>query len=234
MSIINSIRSQFSPIHPEGYPFVGGFALVALILFVAVAAARLACRGGDALVRLFLPRSATGHAEARRHSGFAATARSAAWSKPCRRMNWRSASGRFIRISIFMSVFNCHVNRGGRARRGPHRADRLSQGRFRQRRSRQGQQSDEHNMFVIATPAPPPWRATIRWRRRGAVRTRRSGGSRRRGPAHRHDPLRLSRRSVSSRRACRRWSARGGPRPPAERVMAELRVTEPARAFSVG
>ena len=32
MSTINSIRSQFSPIHPEGYPFVGGFALVALIL----------------------------------------------------------------------------------------------------------------------------------------------------------------------------------------------------------
>ena len=33
MSVINSIRSQLSPIHPEGYPFVGGFALVSLILF---------------------------------------------------------------------------------------------------------------------------------------------------------------------------------------------------------
>ena len=33
MSIIHSIRSQLSPIHPEGYPFVGGFALVSLILF---------------------------------------------------------------------------------------------------------------------------------------------------------------------------------------------------------
>src|ERR1700728_4494663 len=32
MSIINSIRAQLSPIHPEGYPFVGGFALVSLIL----------------------------------------------------------------------------------------------------------------------------------------------------------------------------------------------------------
>ena len=33
MSIINSIRSQLAPIHPQGYPFIGGFALASLILF---------------------------------------------------------------------------------------------------------------------------------------------------------------------------------------------------------
>ncbi|MGJ4889207.1 phosphatidylserine decarboxylase [Bradyrhizobium sp. HKCCYLRH3099] len=33
MSISNSIRAQIPPIHPEGYPFIGGFALVSLILF---------------------------------------------------------------------------------------------------------------------------------------------------------------------------------------------------------
>ena len=33
MSIVNSIRSQFAPIHPEGYPFIGGFALASLVLF---------------------------------------------------------------------------------------------------------------------------------------------------------------------------------------------------------
>jgi len=33
MSIINSVRSQFAPIHPEGYPFIGGFALTSLMLF---------------------------------------------------------------------------------------------------------------------------------------------------------------------------------------------------------
>src|SRR3569833_651860 len=33
MSIVNSIRSQLSPIHPQGYPFIGGFALGSLILF---------------------------------------------------------------------------------------------------------------------------------------------------------------------------------------------------------
>lgn len=33
MSISNSIRAQIPPIHPEGYPFIGGFALGSLILF---------------------------------------------------------------------------------------------------------------------------------------------------------------------------------------------------------
>src|ERR1700753_1192584 len=33
MSLANSIRGQIPPIHPEGYPFIGGFALASLILF---------------------------------------------------------------------------------------------------------------------------------------------------------------------------------------------------------
>src|SRR6266513_2372876 len=33
MSIAHSIRAQIPPVHPEGYPFIGGFALVSLILF---------------------------------------------------------------------------------------------------------------------------------------------------------------------------------------------------------
>src|SRR3954452_23991768 len=34
MSIASSIRAQIPPIHPEGYPFIGGFALASLILFL--------------------------------------------------------------------------------------------------------------------------------------------------------------------------------------------------------
>ena len=33
MSIANSIRAQIPPIHKEGYPFIGGFALISLVLF---------------------------------------------------------------------------------------------------------------------------------------------------------------------------------------------------------
>lgn len=34
MSIIDSVRKQMAPIHPEGYLFIGIFALVSLVLFV--------------------------------------------------------------------------------------------------------------------------------------------------------------------------------------------------------
>ena len=33
MSVVNSIRAQLAPINPEGYPFIGAFALASLILF---------------------------------------------------------------------------------------------------------------------------------------------------------------------------------------------------------
>jgi phosphatidylserine decarboxylase len=33
MAVIKSIRDQLAPIHPEGYPFIGGFALATLILW---------------------------------------------------------------------------------------------------------------------------------------------------------------------------------------------------------
>jgi phosphatidylserine decarboxylase len=33
MSISTSIRSQFAPVHPEGYPFVAGFAIATAVLF---------------------------------------------------------------------------------------------------------------------------------------------------------------------------------------------------------
>ncbi len=34
MSVIDSIRKQIAPIHPEGYLFIGIFALASLVLFV--------------------------------------------------------------------------------------------------------------------------------------------------------------------------------------------------------
>jgi phosphatidylserine decarboxylase len=34
MSVVNSIRSQLAPVNPEGYMFIGIFALVSLVLFI--------------------------------------------------------------------------------------------------------------------------------------------------------------------------------------------------------
>ena len=66
MSIYDSIRSQFVPVTPEGYPFIGAFAFVSIILFWLWRAAGLARDTGDDLVCLFLPRSAACDAGARR------------------------------------------------------------------------------------------------------------------------------------------------------------------------
>jgi len=111
MSIANSIRAQIPPIHSEGYPFIGGFALASLILFwiwtplgwigtlltiwcalffrdpVRVTPVRegivvAPADGRISLVTQALPPAELGLGD-----------------KP------------LPRISIFMSVFDCHVNR---------------------------------------------------------------------------------------------------------------------------
>src|SRR3979490_3286623 len=117
MSITNSIRTQIPPIHPEGYPFIGGFALGSLVLFwiwwprgwigtlltvwctlffrdpVRVTPVRegivvAPADGRISMVTLVLPLAELGLGD-----------------RP------------LPRISIFMSVFNCHVNRSPAAGR---------------------------------------------------------------------------------------------------------------------
>jgi phosphatidylserine decarboxylase len=111
MSIANSIRAQIPPIHPEGYPFIGGFALASLILFwmwtplgwigtiltvwcalffrdpVRVTPVRegIVVAPADGRVSMIV------HAVPPAELGLG--------DKP------------LPRVSIFMSVFNCHVNR---------------------------------------------------------------------------------------------------------------------------
>jgi len=120
MSIANSIRAQIPPIHPEGYPFIGGFALASLILFwiwsplgwigtlltvwcalffrdpVRVTPVRegivvAPADGRISMISQVLPPAELGLGD-----------------KP------------LPRVSIFMSVFDCHINRsplGGRIER---------------------------------------------------------------------------------------------------------------------
>src|SRR3981081_3856212 len=117
MSITNSIRAQIPPLHHAGYPFSGGFALASLILFwiwtplgwigtlltvwcalffrdpVRVTPVRegivvAPADGRISMVTLVLPPAELGLGD-----------------RP------------LPRISIFMSVFNCHVNRSPAAGR---------------------------------------------------------------------------------------------------------------------
>ena len=149
MSIANSIRAQIPPVHPEGYPFIGGFALVSLILFwiwtplgwigalltvwcalffrdpVRVTPVRdgivvAPADGRVSMIAQVLPPAELGLGD-----------------RP------------LPRISIFMSVFNCHVNRSpvtGRIDRIAYRP-----GAFINAELDKASEDNERNSLVIST-----------------------------------------------------------------------------------
>jgi phosphatidylserine decarboxylase len=149
MSIANSIRGQIPPIHPEGYPFIGGFALASLILFwlwtplgwigtLLTIWCALFFRDpvrvtplGDGLVvapadgRILMVTHALPPAEL------------GLGDRP------------LPRVSIFMSVFNCHVNRSPAAGRVERIAYRP--GAFVNAELDKASEDNERNSLVIST-----------------------------------------------------------------------------------
>src|SRR6202012_3581056 len=111
MSIANSIRAQIPPIHPEGYPFIGGFALASLILFwlwtplgwIGTALTIWCALFFRDPVRVTPVREGIVVAPA---DGRIAQIVNAV-PPPELELGARALP----RVSIFMSVFNCHVNR---------------------------------------------------------------------------------------------------------------------------
>lgn len=151
MSILNSIRSQLSPIHPEGYPFIGAFALASLILFwlwtplgwlgtvltlwcayffrdpprVTPLSDRLVVSPADGRVSLV------------------------ANAVPPRELALGDQP--LPRVSIFMSVFDCHVNRAPVAGRIERIA--YTPGKFLNADLDKASEDNERNALVIATAA---------------------------------------------------------------------------------
>ena len=149
MSIANSIRSQFAPIHSEGYPFIGAFALASLILFwlwtplgwlgtvltlwcayffrdpprVTPLSDRLVVSPADG--RISLVANAVPPPEL------------ALGDKP------------LPRVSIFMSVFDCHVNRAPMSGRIERIA--YTPGKFLNADLDKASEDNERNALVIAT-----------------------------------------------------------------------------------
>src|SRR5579863_5938997 len=151
MSIINSIRSQLTPIHPEGYPFIGGFALASLILFwlwtplgwLATVATLWCAYFFRDPPRVTPAREGIVVAPA---DGRVSQLANAA-PPPELALGVRPLP----RISIFMSVFDCHVNRSpvaGRVERMVYRA-----GKFLSADLDKASEDNERNSFVIATAA---------------------------------------------------------------------------------
>ncbi|MCX7311556.1 MAG: phosphatidylserine decarboxylase [Hyphomicrobiales bacterium] len=150
MSVINSIRSQLSPIHPQGFPFIGVFAFLSLILFwvwsplgwIGTIATAWCVYFFRDPVRVTPVREGLVVAPADGRVSLVANA----VPPPELGLSDRPLP----RISIFMSVFDCHVNRSpvsGRVERMVYRA-----GKFLSADLDKASEDNERNAFIIAGP----------------------------------------------------------------------------------
>jgi phosphatidylserine decarboxylase len=149
MSFAASIRQQLTPIHPEGYPFIGGFALAALVLFWLWSPlgwigliATLWC------IYFFRdPPRVTPLREGIVVAPADGRVCQVVSVMPPRELDLGEAP--LPRISIFMSVFDCHINRSpvaGRIERIVYRA-----GKFISADLDKASEENERNAFVIVT-----------------------------------------------------------------------------------
>lgn len=150
MSIAASIRSQLVPIHHEGYPFIGIFALITLILFwlwqplgwVGIALTIWCALFFRDPVRVTPVRDGLLVAPA---DGRISQVTLAA---PPPELGMGDVA--LPRVSIFMSVFDCHINRsptGGRIDRVAYRA-----GAFLNADLDKASDDNERNSFIIIAP----------------------------------------------------------------------------------
>src|SRR5437763_3454513 len=149
MSIANSIRAQIPPVHPEGFPFIGGFALVSLILFWIGSPLGWTGTALTIWCALFFrdPERVTPVRE-----GLVVAPADGRVSRiinaiPPPELNLGDRS--MARVSIFMSVFDCHVNRSpmtGRIEKIVYKA-----GTFINADLDKASENNERNSFVIST-----------------------------------------------------------------------------------
>ena len=149
MSVVNSIRAQLTPIHPQGYPFIGGFALASLILFWLWSPLGWLGTVATLWCAYFFrdPPRVTPVRDGIVVAPADGRVSQIANAVPPRELE---LGGRPLpRISIFMSVFDCHVNRSpvaGRIERMIYRA-----GKFLSADLDKASEDNERNAFVIAT-----------------------------------------------------------------------------------
>jgi phosphatidylserine decarboxylase len=149
MSLAASIRQQLTPIHPEGYPFIGGFALATLVLFWLWPPL-----GGIGLIAtlwcIYFFRDPPRVTPVREGIVVApADGRVCQVVSVVPPRELELGEGPLPRISIFMSVFDCHINRSpvaGRIERIVYRA-----GKFISADLDKASEDNERNAFVIVT-----------------------------------------------------------------------------------
>ena len=149
MSIANSIRAQIPPIHPEGYPFIGGFALASLVLFWIWTPLGWIGTLLTVWCALFFrdPVRVTPVREGIVVSPADGRVSMIAQVLPPAELGLGDRP--LLRISVFMSVFNCHVNRSPVA----GKIDRIAYrpGAFINAELDKASEDNERNSLVIST-----------------------------------------------------------------------------------
>jgi len=153
MSIVNSIRSQLAPINPEGYPFIGAFALVSLVLFVLWPPLGWLGTVLTLWCAYFFrdPPRVTPIADGIVVSPADGRVSLVTNAVPPPQLGLGDKA--LPRVSIFMSVFDCHVNRSpvaGRIERIVYTA-----GKFLNADLDKASEDNERNTFLIASAAGP-------------------------------------------------------------------------------
>ena len=151
MSILNSIRAQVPPIHREGYPFIGGFALVSLIFFLIWPPLGWIGTILTVWCALFFrdPPRVTPLREGIVVAPADGRVSMIVQAVPPPELGLGNQP--LPRVSIFMSVFNCHVNRApvtGRVERIAYRP-----GKFINAELDKASEHNERNSLVISTPS---------------------------------------------------------------------------------
>ncbi len=147
MSVIASIRAQLVPIHREGYPFIAVFALAAVVLFLLWPPLGTLGTLATLWVVYFFrdPPRVTPVADALVVAP--ADGRISLISRAVPPAELALGAAPLPRISIFMSVFDCHVNRSpvtGRIERMVYRA-----GKFLNADLDKASEDNERNALVI-------------------------------------------------------------------------------------
>jgi phosphatidylserine decarboxylase len=151
MAIIDSIRAQLVPVHREGYPFIGGFALASLVLFLIWSPLGwLGCVATLWCVYFFRdPPRVTPSREGLVIAPADGRISQIASAIPPAELGL--GNNPLMRVSTFMSVFDCHINRSpfsGRIERIAYRP-----GVFLNADLDKASDDNERNSLVLTSPA---------------------------------------------------------------------------------
>ena len=153
MTIIDSIRKSFVPIHPEGYPFIALFALATVILGWFFAPLFWIGLGLTIWCALFFrdPPRVTPLQKGLVISPADGVISGVGLAVPPRELELTNEP--MMRVSVFMNVFNVHVNRApmpGRVRKVAYKP-----GKFLNAELDKASEDNERNSLIIETDHGP-------------------------------------------------------------------------------